>query len=78
MKYSAIAKTFVSYPGHSLGESYLSTEMQSVYSTAWVDEAIRSTFILFYFVLVDHSVVKVLILTLPYKSTSSFMEIFQD
>ena len=24
----------VSYPGHSLGESYLSTEMQSVYSVA--------------------------------------------
>ena len=30
---------FVSYPGHSLGESYPSAEMQSVYSTAPVDKA---------------------------------------
>ena len=30
-----------SYPGHSLGESYFSTEMQSVYSTALADWAIR-------------------------------------
>ena len=28
---------FVPYPGHSLGESYLSAEMQSVYFTAPVD-----------------------------------------
>ena len=30
---------FVSYPGHLLGESYTSAEMQSVYSTAPVDWA---------------------------------------
>ena len=29
----------VSYPGHSLGESYPSAEMQSVYSAAPADKA---------------------------------------
>ena len=29
----------MSYPGHSLGESYLSAEMQSVYPTAQADWA---------------------------------------
>ena len=32
--------SFVSYPGHSLGESYPSAEVQSVYSTAAADWAI--------------------------------------
>ena len=31
---------FVSYPGHAWGKSYLSAEMQSVYSTAPADRAI--------------------------------------
>ena len=46
---------FVSYPGHSLGESYLSAEMQSVYPAALADWAYfdcvtqikQSTYILF-------------------------------
>ena len=33
--------SLVSYPGHSLGESYLSAEMQSVYSTAPAGCAIK-------------------------------------
>ena len=38
---------FVSYPGHSLGESYPSAEMQSVYSTVpndWATEEIELVF----------------------------------
>ena len=34
----------VSYPGHLLKESYLSTEKQLVYSTAPADRAIKRTF----------------------------------
>ena len=34
--------SFVSYLGHLLGESYHSTEMQSVYSTAQADLASKS------------------------------------
>ena len=34
-----LSDCLVSYPGHSLGESYPTAEMQSVYSAASVDRA---------------------------------------
>ena len=37
---TSLSDCFVSYPGHSLGESYLSAEKQSAYSTAQIDSVI--------------------------------------
>ena len=38
---TSLSDCLVSYPRHSLGKSYLSVEMQSVYSTAPADWALR-------------------------------------
>ena len=55
--------------GHSLGGSYLSTEMQSVYSTASNDWAAKKTKITYWF---DSESVRIHLL----ESTSAMLQIF--